>query len=505
MIEIVDIKEHRRLSLDDYAADARFVAAVANLRSEMARLKFYLDGRTIWMVNSTAKGGGVAEMLPRLCALIGELGIDIKWAVIQSDRQEFFALTKRIHNLIHDDPGQRGVELGPEDAALYEAVNRENAESLRPRLKRQDVVIIHDPQPLPMGKMLKHEVGVTAIWRCHIGLDERTEATRSVWRFLRPQLRTYNRAAFTMAEYIPGFLDGRTSIITPALDPYSHKNRHSLLPKTVRVLCDCGLQPAYDTPLSAEQEFPHKVERIMPDGSTAVPGEVGLLFRPIVLQVSRWDRLKGWMSLLDGFIRMKQNLALNGRGELKARNGQYIAQSRLVLAGPDPASVADDPEGIQVFREICKRYRGLDPEMQKDVIILQLPMESRKENALIVNALQRCAAVVAQNSLREGFGLTVTEAMWKHSAVLGSSACGIRGQIRDGINGVITRDPEDPDEIAQNLWQMLSSPIWRYQMGRSAQLRVYEEFLIFKQISRYLELIIEALQSGRVSRASWRP
>jgi trehalose synthase len=505
MIDIVETKDHRRLSLDDYAADARFVGAVASLRSEMARLKFFFEGRTIWMVNSAARGGGVAEMLPRLCSLIRELGIDIRWAVIQSDRPEFFALTKRLHNLVHDDPGPDGVELGPGDAALYEAVNRENAESLRPHLRRQDVLIIHDPQPLPLGKMLKEEVGVTAIWRCHIGLDDRTEATRSVWRFLRPYLKSYNRAAFSLAEYIPGFLDGRASIITPALDPYSHKNRHSLVSKTIRVLCDCGLQPPYDTPLGSNGELLYKVERVMPDGSTAVPGEVGILFRPVVLQVSRWDRLKGWMSLLDGFIRMKRNMALNGNGELKAKNGERIALSRLVLAGPDPASIADDPEGIGVFREICAHYRNLDPEIQKDVIILQLPMQSRKQNALIVNALQRCAAVVVQNSLREGFGLTVTEAMWKHIAVLGSSACGIRSQIRDGIDGVITHDPEDPDEIEQNLWQMLASPIWRYQMGRSAQLRVFEEFLIFKQISRYLEVIIGALGSGRSSRTSWRP
>jgi trehalose synthase len=129
-------------------------------------------------------------------------------------------------------------------------------------------------------------------------------------------------------------------------------------------------------------------------------------------------------------------------------------------------------------------------------------MQSRKENALIVNALQRCAAIVVQNSLREGFGLTVTEAMWKHLAVLGSNACGIRNQIRDGIDGIITNDPEDIDEIALNLWQMLGNPVWRYQMGRSAQMRVYEDFLIFKQVSRYLKLVINAMG---IERASWRP
>ncbi|MBN1653119.1 MAG: glycosyltransferase [Deltaproteobacteria bacterium] len=501
MIDIIEIDEHRRLSLDDYAADARFVGAVANLRAETARFRFLLDGRTIWMVNSTAKGGGVAEMLPRLCALITELGIDIKWAVIKSDREAFFKLTKRIHNLIHGDLSG-GVELGPEDAALLEEVNRENADSLRPHLKESDILVVHDPQPLPLGGMLKKSVGLSTVWRCHIGLDQRTDATNSVWHFLRPYIERYDRAAFSMAEYIPGFLEGRASIVTPALDPYSHKNRHLLLGKTVGVLCNSGLQPAYGATLANDDEYVHKVKRVMPDGSTAVPGEVGLLFRPIVLQVSRWDRLKGWAPLLDGFIRMKQGLGQDGEGKVMSRNRHRIAQARLVLAGPDPASIADDPEGVRVFREICSRYRELDSEMQKDVIILQLPMQSRKQNALIVNALQRSAAVVVQNSLREGFGLTVTEAMWKHLAVLGSSACGIRNQIRDGIDGLITNDPEDPDEIANNLWQMLGSPIWRYQMGRSAQMRVYEDFLIFKQVSRYLKLALSALGTERIS---WRP
>jgi len=500
MIDIIEIKEHRRLSLDDYAADSRFVGAVANLHAEMGRLKFLLDGRTIWMVNSTDKGGGVAEMLPRLCSLITEMGIDIKWAVIRSDEQRFFALTKRLHNMIHDDASS-GIEIGPEDAAIYEAVNRENAEALKPHLKPSDILVVHDPQPLPLGVMLKEAVGLSTVWRCHIGLDQRTPATRSVWRFLRPYIERYDRAAFSMAEYIPGFLQGKASLITPALDPYSHKNRHLLLGKSVGVLCNSGLQEAYNTSIADDDEYIHKVQRVMPDGSTVIPGEVGILFRPIVLQVSRWDRLKGWIPLLDAFVKMKQNQD-RYNGKISSRNRQRIAQSRLVFAGPDPASIADDPEGIQVFNEICSRYRELDSEMQKDVVILQLPMQSRKENALIVNALQRCASIVVQNSLREGFGLTVTEAMWKHLAVLGSSACGIRNQIRDGIDGIITNDPENIDEIALNLWHMCGNPVRRYQMGRSAQMRVYEDFLIFKQVQRYLKLVINAMG---IERASWRP
>jgi len=158
---------------------------------------------------------------------------------------------------------------------------------------------------------------------------------------------------------------------------------------------------------------------------------------PLVVQVSRWDRLKGFGPLLDAFARLKHGIA---PADVAPRQRRRLSHVRLVLAGPEPAAVADDPEAVCVLDELIDAYRRLPHWLQEDVAIVSLPMASRAENALMVNALQRCASIVVQNSLREGFGLTVTEAMWKQRGVLGSRACGIRAQIRDGIDGRLVTD-----------------------------------------------------------------
>jgi len=492
-VHVIEQTEYRRLSLRDYVTDARYVSLVSALEQEASYLRPLLEGRTLWMVNSTAAGGGVAEMLPRLCGLLRELGVAVEWAVIRSDRPEFFRVTKRVHNLIHDDT-RSGVQLGAAEAAVLEAVNRENAASLKPRLRPQDILIVHDPQPLPLGQLLRDAVGVRTIWQCHIGLDQRTEATGAAWRFLRPYLEAYDYTIFSVPEYIPSFLAGRAAIIPPALDPLSHKNRDLLVHKLVGILCASGLQTPHE-PVPAEP-FATPALRVLPDGARP-PGEVGLLFRPIVMQVSRWDRLKGWAPLLDGFLRLKQSLVR--RAGLEARRRRRVELARLVLAGADPTRVADDPEGVEVFRELVARIERVEPRLREDIVLLQLPMASRKENALIVNALQRCASVLVQNSLREGFGLTVTEGMWKGLAVLGSSACGIRHQIRHGVDGLITRDPEDPDEIAEHLLELLGDDALRFSLGKHAQLRVFDELLVFRQISRYLQLVASLLQPATLA------
>ena len=486
MFQVIEPVSNVALTLDDYASDPKFTSVVANLRAESSRLCSRLRGRTIWMVNSTAQGGGVAEMLPRLIALMTDLGLSVRWGVIGSNDPAFFALTKRLHNLIHGD-GRGGLELTSDDLALYESVNRDNADALSEHLKPQDILIVHDPQPLPLGHFLRQRLALTTLWRCHIGLDQRTDETRAAWRFLRPYLETYQQAIFSAPEYIPSFLAGRAAIVYPALDPLSHKNRELAVRKIVGILCNSGLQTAHHPVVTPE--FGNRVKRVLPDGSTALPGEIGLLFRPTVLQVSRWDRLKGWAPLLEAFVRVKQHLSERGNPQLAEGARRRLELSRLVLAGPDPDSISDDPEGLEVFDDICARYRALDAVLQDDVVLLSLPMQSRKYNALIVNALQRCASVVVQNSLREGFGLTVAEAMWKQIAVLGTDACGIRLQVRDRIDGFLSDDPEDSGEIAEKLIEMLINPVGRQLMGRSAQRRVYDEFLIFRQISRYLEVI----------------
>jgi len=476
------------VSLADYAAVAQLAAEAESLRAEAAGLAPRLRGRTVWMVNSTATGGGVAELLPTQLALLRELSVDVRWAVIESGEPEFFPLTKRIHNQIH---GADGPALGPSDRALYERVSRLNADALLELLAPSDILLVHDPQPLGAGAMVKRQLGVRAIWRCHIGVDEPLPAARDAWEFLRPYATLYDEVVFSAAEYVPPFLASRTSVIHPTIDPLSHKNRDLSLHKLVGVLSDAALAIPH-WPLITPP-FPEPARRLQPDGSFApatAPEDLGLLARPIILQVSRWDRLKGFAPLLEAFRNFKLGGLRGERAVRGARHRRRIEVARLVLAGPEPEAVRDDPEALDVLDELRARYVELEPEVQRDVALLALPMRSRKINALMVNALQRCADVVVQNSLREGFGLTVAEAMWKRKPILGSArAFGVRMQVRDGVDGILVPDPESPEALADALHEMLSSPYRLEGWGRSAQLRVHREFLMFAELSRWLHLL----------------
>lgn len=480
MARIIDIE--RGVTLDDYAAVGHLAHAVHELRAEAARLVPRLRGRRVWMVNSTARGGGVAEMLPTQVSLLRELGVHIEWAVIEGGPPAFFPLTKRIHNLIH---GEGDPELGPAERELYETASRKSADALGRLVGADDILIVHDPQPLGAGAMLRREMNIHTVWRCHIGLDEQCAQTRAAWSFLEPYATAYDHAVFTAPEYIPSYLAGRASIIHPAVDPLAHKNQDLALHKLVGILCDSALSVAFGPVLSPP--FPEPVQRLQPDGNflpATMPEDIGLLFRPVVTQISRWDRLKGFAPLMNGFRRLKER---NGsRRDLDRRHRRSLEIVRLVLAGPDPASIQDDPEAREVLSDLQSRYLELEPEVQADIAIVTLPMHSREQNALMVNALQRCSTIVAQNSLREGFGLTATEAMWKGTPVLGTHACGLQQQIRDGLDGRLVSDPEDADELARTLDQMLADEDARDAWGRSAHRRVRDEFLIFTQLRRWL-------------------
>ena len=485
MIHDVEIKT---TPLDDYAAVAHLSRSVAELRTHASALAPALGGRTVWMVNSTARGGGVAEMMPRVVGMLRELGVSTRWVVVETSELEFFSLTKRLHNLIH---GSGDPVLTAADHALYDRVSNGLATELHPRLADGDVLVVHDPQPLGAGARVRSSRDVTAIWRCHIGLDEDLSQPRAAWEFLAPDLARYDRAVFTAVEYVPPQLARPVSIIHPGIDPLSHKNRELSLHKLVGILVDAKLVPEYGPAIVPP--FEHPALRVQADGTlrpALVPEEIGLLFRPIVLQVSRWDRLKGWRPLLEGFVRLKRELVQRG-GRHDERGRRTLAQARLVLAGPDPGSIRDDPEATEVFAELCRTYGTLEPALAADVALVALPMASLKDNALIVNALQRCATVVVQNSLREGFGLTVTEAMWKRCAVLASPACGLRQQIRHGVDGHLLQSADDPAEIADTLELLLIDPRMREAYGRAAQLRVQDEFLVFTQVRRWLELLAE--------------
>jgi trehalose synthase len=491
MIELV--KSDESFSLDHYESIAHLADPVRELRAEAALLIPKLAGRTLWMVNSTAQGGGVAEMLPKMISLLEELGLPTRWAVVGTDKQEYFALTKRIHNLIH---GQGEPRLDAADRELFEAVNRENADDLRKHLRPEDILVVHDPQPAALGAMLKEELGLRTLWRCHIGLDERLPATRAAWNFLKPYAETYDHAVFSAPEYIPDYLAGYSTIIHPALDPCSHKNRELSPHKIVGILCNSGLKVEREPVLTPP--FSKPAMRLRGDGSF-VPasqlGGIGLLYRTTVTQISRWDRLKGYRPLMEGFLQLKMRLNDLDR-KWDRRHRRRIGIARLVLGGPDPASIQDDPEGKEVLEELIDYYCRLTPEYQNDIALLTLPMDSRKENALMVNALQRCSTIVAQNSTQEGFGLTATEAMWKRVPILGTHACGLRQQITHGIHGMLTRDPNNADEIAENLDELLKAPLQRDLLARAAQRRVHQEFLVFAQLRSWLRLLADCVEAA---------
>lgn len=483
---IQTISPQETYSLDAYDQYASLSRVLEAFRAEARQLAPKLQGRKVWMVNSTATGGGVAEMMPRMLGLMQEMSVDVEWVVMQTDQEAFFTLTKNLHNLIH---GAGEPNLSAADREIYEQVNRRNADELAKRLSPEDLLVIHDPQPMAMGAMLKEELGIQTVWRCHIGLDEENANTRAAWEFLQPYMAGYDRFVFSVPDYVPPMLKGKTSIIAPAIDPLTHKNRHLSLHKLSGILIDADII-ASQHPVIAPP-FAHGATRVQPDGSFAPPhaqGDLGLLFRPIITQISRWDTLKGWLPLMQGFAALKLEDRFRGHSE---RHDRRLNNARLVLAGPDPAFIADDPEGKATLDELIGAYRSLPAEVQADVAILLLPMQSRKENALIVNALQRCSTIVVQNSLQEGFGLTVSEALWKGIPVMGSQAAGIRQQLRDGLEGRLTANAHDPEAVARTLHEMLIDPEARSAWGFNAQKRAIDHFMVFTQIRKWLQLLSE--------------
>jgi trehalose synthase len=479
-----------RPSMDDYQAIAHLAPAAEMLRARAEQVAPRMDGRTLWMVNSTAQGGGVAEMLPTMITLLNELGVDTRWFVIQSEDEAFFRLTKRLHNLIHGAGDPRFDEAA--DRAVYESVNARNARTLAPLLRDGDILAVHDPQPMPLAGILRDGRDLRTVWRCHIGLDERNEATSAAWRFLEPYAPAYQESVFSAGEYIPTYLRDRARIIYPALDPLSMKNRELHLHSTVGILSNAGLA-AQPGPV-VQPAFPHLAQRLQADGNwlpAVLPADLGLLIRPIVTQISRWDRLKGWLPLMKGFVQLKERLYTTYRGR-PAVERRRLLQARLVMAGPDPASVADDPEGLEVIEELRATYLALDDEFKHDIAMIALPMQNPDENALMVNALQRSSTVVVQNSLREGFGLTITEAMWKRIPVVSNArAVGPRQQITHACDGWLIEDPEDPLQIADALDYLLNDRVERAALARTAQRRAHDQFMIFKQLRDWLDLLEE--------------
>ncbi len=421
------------------------------------------EGRAMWHVNTTSVGGGVAEMLRQQIGYTRGSGVDGRWAVISGD-PEFFRLTKRLHHALHGMPGD-GSPLGDAQRAVYEEAMRANAAELLDRVQPADLVQLHDPQTAGLAPFLLDRCTALS-WRCHIGTDEPNAQTALGWEFLAPYLRDVEYCVFSREQYVPDVLQPeRIRIFTPTIDAFSPKN-WELTDHAVHTILDHigllgGPAPAHPQYTFRRVDLtPGRVERRAEVTRLGGPPDWGT---PFVVQVSRWDPLKDHLGVMEGFAR------LVGPGD---DGGTHLA-----LVGPDVSGVTDDPEGAEVLAEIEEAWRNLPVHIRERVHLVSLPTEDVEENAVMVNAIQRYATVVVQKSLREGFGLTVTEAMWKSRPVLASGVGGICDQIVDGESGVLLDDPADVVAFARALGALLGDPEGAERLGAAGAERARERFL----------------------------
>jgi trehalose synthase len=396
--------ETRVNTLDDYTR-VLGTAEIAEMRALANRLK----GKTVQMVNSTSVGGGVAEMLIRIVPLIQELELNIRWDVITGG-DEFFAVTKAFHNALHGGT----YDMPDESFQTFLAYTEQN----RSRMQfDRDFTIIHDPQPAALIEARVNKSGHW-VWRCHIDLSQ---PNRRVWGFLEPYVNRYDAAIFSSPSFarrlpLPQYL------FYPSIDPLSEKNR--------------DLEP---------EVMGEILQRFQIDPQ-----------RPILTQVSRFDRLKDPAGVVRAYRLVKR----------------YF-DCQLVLAG---GSASDDPEGEAVLAEV-KEAAGRDP----DIHILNLPPWS----ALEINALQRASTIIIQKSLREGFGLTVTEGLWKKKPVVASAVGGIPTQVIHKYTGLLAYSVEG---TAYQIRYLLSNPNIAARLAEWGYEHVRENFLITSNVRRYLTL-----------------
>ena len=382
---------------------------------ELRALARPLVGRHIQMVNSTAVGGGVAEILSRLLPLMGELGLAVSWEVL-AGAQDFFEVTKAFHNALHGDR----YDAKQEDFDIFLAYNEKNRRLLRPDT---EFTVIHDPQPAALIEARENHSGHW-IWRCHIDLSHPNPA---VWGFLETYVTRYDGAIFSSPAFarqlpIPQYL------FFPSIDPLSDKNRE-----------------------------------LEPDFVRAVAERYGIdTKRPILTQISRFDRLKDPVGVVRAYRIVKR-----------------YSDCQLVLAG---GSASDDPEGSQVLAEV-REAAADDP----DIHILELPPSAPVE----VNALQRASTIVIQKSLREGFGLTVAEALWKKKPVVASAVGGIPSQIIHKQTGLLAHSIEG---TAYQIRYLLSHPDLAQRVAEQGHEHVREQFLITGNLKRYLTLFLHLLR-----------
>jgi trehalose synthase len=394
------------LSINDYAP----IVGQAVI-DELYLLAKRLEGKTIQNINSTAVGGGVAEILTRIIPLLKQLGVAARWDVIKGN-EKFFNITKQMHNALHGVD----VQISPIDLEYFRQVNLENAETLN---SYGDILFIHDPQPIALVEK-REKIGRKWIWRCHIDF---TEPKTEIFEFLKNYIERYDCVVFSAPAFsrdlkIPQVL------ISPSIDPLSDKNKE--LPQEI---------------------IDSVLDRFKIDQK-----------RPIVTQISRFDYLKDPVGVITAYKQVKQYL-----------------DCQLVLAG---GGATDDPEGMKVLEEV--KSAAID---DSDIHIIFLPPASDIE----INSLQRASTIVLQKSLKEGFGLTVAEALWKAKPVIASAVGGIPLQIAHKYSGLLTYSI---DGTAYYLKQLLNEPNYAQKLGLNGREHIKNNFLITRHIRDYLLLFL---------------
>ncbi|MBI4180254.1 glycosyltransferase [bacterium] len=401
------------MALDQYAP-----IVGESVIDELRLIARKLGGRVVRNVNSTAIGGGVAEILNRMVPLLRELGIDARWDVIKGG-ERFYAVTKKIHNALHG----AAQDFTAEDRDVFLDTQKTNAAAMD---LGADVMFIHDPQPAGLIHFRKKNGG-RWIWRCHIDLSA---PQSDVWEFLKPTVEKYDVSVFSAPAFSQS-LPIPQVLISPSIDPLSDKNR-DLEESEVSAICD-----RLDIPRD----------------------------KPLVTQVSRFDYLKDPVGVIEAFKMVKDHV-----------------DARLLLVG---GSADDDPEGAKVLAEVRERAAG-DPDIQ----VLCLPPTCNIE----INAIQRASDIILQKSIKEGFGLTVSEALWKAKPVIAGAVGGIPLQIAHKYSGILTRSVEG---TAYWLKQLLQSPDFARKLGENGREHVRENFLLTRHLRDYLLMFLSLDHPGK--------
>ncbi len=464
---------------EGYVSEAR----MRTVEHVAAAVRERFRGRAMFHVSSTAVGGGVAEMLRSLLAYARGAGVDARWLVIEGDAP-FFTITKRIHHGLHGSSGD-GTPLDLGARAHYERVLAANARELLVHVRPRDVVVLHDPQTAGLAPALAR-AGALVVWRCHVGTGTRNEEVARAVDFLDPYLAYAPHHVFSREAYLQmGFRSAHAEVVHPSIDAFSPKNAPMEDPVIAGILLHTGIvtgtpPPGASTAFVRLDGTPSRVDR---RAAIVRRGPPPGLEDPLVVQVSRWDPLKDPIGVLESFA-----LAV------AAYSGP--ARPHLVLAGPDVRGVTDDPEATSTLEATVAALDRASPEARARVSLVSLPVDDIDENAAIVNALQRHATVVVQKSLEEGFGLTVTEAMWKGRAIVASAVGGICDQIEDGVHGVLLDDPTNRTATAAALVRLLSDAGLRWRFGEAAHERARQDFLGIRHLVQFARLLLTAEASA---------